>query len=463
MLLCDAADDARRRGHGRRAHELLEQAADVAPDARSRIESLFTAAWVAWGRWRGDDAIRLFLKLAAAAAEAGDGAMEAEAVFSAVEVAGRFAGTCTREFSPAELREWHERGRSAMPGGDVRLVAMGSAVRCWVDVRGQPLTDAAVDEAVQLATAAGDARLESLALDTATAHHWSSQRLAAAAEMAAMRGSVAVRIRDPLQLGVEQSDALIMGADTALMVGDLPAFTAAAQVIYDFEAPRGNDLVAFARLAVIAFHEARWDDLFTLTERLHVSWLETGRQTAGYATPGVWAAAAVSRLRGDLPAEARWAAFGESMSGRSRTRLTWPSVYLADADVHRGAALEAIARLDATSDPPHQEMRQFLAALRAEAAVAAGADDAAEWVAAALPVVGENRLLRNVVGRAAGLLHGDAAELRAAYDGLRELGATYQAARTAVWLEDSLRSDALELFAALRVPPPQLARPLVAG
>jgi hypothetical protein len=461
QVLRDAAEDARRRGHGLRAQQLMEQASDVAPDAPARLEAMNTAAWLAWGRWHGDEAIRLFFRLADAALDVGDGATECEAVLNATEVAGRYAGTTRRTHEGTELAGWYSRARRRLPAGDARLQAYAQVILCWVNVWTGELDDEPVEEMLRFAAAAGDPRIQSVAMDTATAHGWTMNRLQGAAKIAAQRAEIVEHLTDPLTVGIERSDTLIMAADTQLTVGNLPAFKRAAQAIYEFEAPRGNLVVALTRLAHAAYFEARWDDMFALVEQLHTGWIEAGRPTAVYAVPSVWAAAAVARLRGDPQAEARWSSFAEQVGAASPRTMVWQAIHLAEADLHLGHAQEALGRLDAANAGPYGELRPLLAAGRAEAAVMLGVTDAGEIVGLAAEAAAQNNLAAAVVRRAAAVLHDDPDELAAVAEEFRAIDAVYQKARTEYLLGREARRRASALFEQLRIPEPRPIQPSV--
>jgi hypothetical protein len=453
-MLREAADDARRRGDGRHAVTLLEQAAEIAVDDDARFDCLGTAGWLALGRWAGDDALRLLLLLAEAARSAGAASVECEALLNAGEVARRFRGTVRRVVSDGELQSWCARAHGLVPAGDLRLRALAHAGQCWLDAATHRISDGQIEEALDLARRAGDPRVESLALDTATAHNWTNLRLASAAQYAAERRAVVQRLTDPLTVALETSDAFVMAADTAFFIGDLAGFRASADDVYAYEAPRGNYTIALARLLLLRFYDASWDEMVPLAERLQDGWAAAGRPMAVYAVPGVWALAAVARMRADRAGETRWTSFADAMSPGATRSHPWRDIYLADADLHLGLTGEAISRLDATPPITHQELQPLHTAVRAEAAVRDGAADAARLIEEAQPIVEANVLAGAVVRRAAAILAGDTDALRAVWQQQRAAGAIYQAARTAMYLGGIEEQDARETFRRLRVPAP---------
>jgi hypothetical protein len=247
-----------------------------------------------------------------------------------------------------------------------------------------------------------------------------------------------------------------MAADTAFFTGDLVALRTAVDDLYSYEAPRGNYTVALARPLLLRFYDGRWDEMTPLAERLEDAWAAAGRPMAAYAVRGVWALAAVARMRGDGSAEERWASFARAMAPGAVHSDAWRDIFLGDAELHLGLADQAVQRLEATPAITNQELQPLLTAVRVEAAVLAGAADAARRIADAQPVVEANAVALSVVRRAAAVLAANASELRAVWQQQRDGGAVYEAARTAFLLGGAEAQEAQETFRRLRVPVPAL-------
>jgi predicted ATPase len=428
--------------------ELFELAARTAGSAAAAWE----AAATAWSRFRFDSAIRLLLLTAESARTEGDNVLEALASVGAVEVSTRFAGSVEEGLAEGQVAALVDRadGLSRQRGGNPRLVAGVAMARAWQAYmpwlarfaagrkRGSEVAPATVvteltDAAVGLAERAGEPLFGSSALDCRCVTCLGSGDLVGAmAAITARRALLAGLQDDSARASVERRDLLSMASDVTLRLGDLDDSLSFALQFREFERARGEPHDYVQKAVPPLLFLGRWDEVLDHAARLLAVRRTEPIWTAVQLSP-VWiCAGAVLGYRGDeLGAEA-W--YSESRLLRS------PNAELlrclrADVELHHGR-VDAARQL--LTDPPAAidgQWRALYAALRAEAN---GGDALVE----AGPMVAEDAYSTAIVTRARGDLEG-------AWMRFKAIGASYQAARSALAMVGAGRREALATYRAL--------------
>ena len=318
------------------------------------------------------------------------------------------------------------------------------------------MTEEEIAHVLDAARTAGDPRLLSFALDTATAQAWNAGQLERAAKLAAERWPYVRQLDDPNAAAVETVDTLLMLADTALYVGDIKGYRDGAELLFAREqAEAGSSRAGRARRLLSGFLLGQWSDLIVQVAALEDDWRSVGKPAAGFAVSALAAATMACRLRADQVGVARLTELIEQFSPRAAdlTRV-WQAVFEAQADVHLGDARGAAERLAVTAPSTNTELAPFLAAAQADAAAAAHTPDADDVIARTEEHARLNRFTEAIWLRAQGVHLDDPAILHESWIRLRELGATYEAARTGWLLGGEAAEAAGVTFAALGIPAP---------
>jgi predicted ATPase len=417
------------------AQQRLEQAASLEPDAVAAVRDLARAAAVAKCRVGGDDALRLELAAAARAGEVGDTRLEARALARAVELLNRFPGMFAHLPAPGAVAEFAASARRL--GRDDPLVAATLAVGAagYAAADGTP-PSAVAAAALDAARNVGDAVLESSALDSMTAAALAEGDVVRAHLMAQGRLTALPPWREDPAAGLELKDALHVATFCALGAGDLPAARAAARGQQELPFVRHRRDLADDELAAPAALSGDLDEAVETGPRFLEEWNASGRLMAAGRGLAPAAVALAHGLRGDRRARDEWLAVLAEIRGVARPDANRNSGYgeLFEAlvrlhDDQPSAAVEALAGAD-SGTLYAWVFRQWIAAVRAEAAVLAGAPDAGALVGIASEVTAGNPIASGIAARAAALVAGDAhgcMELAEAFD---RCGTAYQAERT---------------------------------
>src|SRR5215467_3277202 len=378
-----------------------EAAAARAPDPGQSAADLLAAAHVALAAGRGDTAFGLLLEAADRASAAGDDAARSAALAYAVIVADRFAGWFTDEVPHDRLRELLDSATEAAPPDDHEVAALLTAARAWQ-----------VDDPVLisggLAAAVADAR--------------EAGQLRESYRLIQERALLLDRLprHDP-RAGAEIVDTLHAAADSAAIIGDLPAALASARrgqgdsiVVGRHDLTRGMEVVPLVL-------QGKFDEALDNAADMWDEWQREGRPASRWIAPASYAAVLAHGLRGDEPGRQLWLArVSELVSSSDPAAIRGLAGFAAFADariaLHRGdlgRAAEAAAGLGIGSGPwfgaRHMQYDSFALAVAVEAAVIQDAPDAAERLAHAAPAAAENRWAAACLARAAGRRTGDAA------------------------------------------------------
>jgi predicted ATPase/DNA-binding CsgD family transcriptional regulator len=434
------------RGRLREAQQCYELAAALAAGPAAAADALECAAATAKIRTVGAEALRLDRAAAAAFLEADDGAAASVAFARSAEHIDRFAGMFadlpaagTAGLLLAEARRY--------AGGDPRAAAaVGSAEAQVASLSGTRAAEAA-GRAVRLARQSGDPLLISSALDAATAGLMAQGDISAAADIADERiSTLPLLARDP-RAALELKDALHTAIFTAVAAGHLRRSLDLAERHYSLPFLReerdlgGEDLLAPAALA------GQWERVIALGEQWQRGWERAGRPVAPGRSLAPAAAALVHGLRGDDPPRIAWLAILAAIRGVGAEHAVPGSgcgeVFEAIVLLHRGQPQEAsrlLAAADDSSRWSRQLWRQWMTALRAEAAVLARDPDANRHLAAARAAADRNPVALALTRRAAALARGDRTAVLATAAAFAQAGYPYQESRTLL-LTDRLTRD----------------------
>ncbi len=371
-----------RSGRLREAQDLFEAAGDLA-----------SAAAVAKCRVLGDEALRL--ELAAAARESGRAG--ALAFVRAAELATRFAGMFRDEIPSVTAERWLEQARASAPEDDEVVAA--------IDATRAGMTPGSGLAALQRLSTSGNVLLQSAAMDAACGDLIFAGDLAGARQLAIQRvARLLTRQYDPAG-GLELKDALHMGVLCALGAGDL-------ELAMDFARRQGQlgflreerDLAEDGLLAPAALlHD--WETVIPASLRFLADWIDAGRPVAPGRALYPAAVALAHGLR-DEPAQRQdWLAVTARIRGVPLAEASMGSGYgeLFDALVllHQGQpalALEVLRHGEALDGFYTALFQQWLAGLRAEAAVLAGVESGE--IERARPLVTGNPVASAALARA---------------------------------------------------------------
>jgi hypothetical protein len=303
----------------------------------------------------------------------------------------------------------------------------------------QSVSAEAVGEAVDCAQQAGDARLESAALDALLALRVSRGEVVEAAAIGRRRVELLTSVRlDPATV-VELKDALYVAAITATGAGDLAGALRLARQQTRLPYLEGErDLSSEVVLAPAALAGA-WDEVIAAAELFRRAWRQADcRRAPGWAI-GPAAVAMVHGLRGDESARADWLEVLASIRGVPDHLATQDTGYGETFDamvlLHQGRPEEALRRLAPEPGAIRtwwhgQLFSQWHLALRAEAAVLAEHPDAEDHVAQADHAMAGNPIATALVLRAKALRSGDDNALVDVIAAFEAGNCRYQATRT---------------------------------
>jgi len=406
-----------------------------------RADLALWAADLAWSRWRGDDAVRLFTLAGDLAETAGDGSRQIRALVSRVELPVRFAAIVERPADPAELRGLMDAAEAVDSRSELSsegAILMGRAWAALADgdhVGGESVGRAAA----AAAEAAADPVVVSTALDAVADAVALVGDVAAMNELAERRFLLRDHLTGSARADMELSDVLDMATDGPRFVGDFPLALERAQLVLVREQTRGLPYVGLGRLLLAEFFLGRWEDCLAHGEEMRRAWLDDGEPRAGYLAPSAMVLAAIAGYRGDLDLQHSWNELGDRWhEGSAGTRGRFPLRQALRADVASWAGRPDEAATYVAAEPASLlgPSRSLYAATRAE--VLGGSA-----VAEAEPLLGGNTYAAALLDRARG-------DLEAAERGFTACGATFQVHRTRL-LRDPGDAEARAALSALRL------------
>jgi len=448
-----------------------EQAAALADDPAAAAAMLRQAAAVAGCRIRGDDMYRLRRAAADAARRAGDAAGAARDLACAAADACRFSGTFVRDV-PAEETDALVAEAREQAGGEAAAeaaVALAEAGRALTAIGTEENRDDALAgtialarRAVDLAHRTGDPVAESAALDTLTcAHSWAGDTFAAA-RTAHRRVTLLSSTPDTPAGTHELIEALGEATEAAIGTGDLPAARRWARRLaqHPLLAEVGHRATGWLLVSEALAGEA--PEVLGSSVRFLDAWERAGRPATAVLGPPAAAVAMIHGMRGDEDDRGTWREILHRVDHSPGSTHGYGAVFDAMLLLHRGEAAEAVER----TAPEPGEVWQWVTwiwlhwyvALRAEAAVLAGAPSARARVTEAQEIVAGNPVASALVDRARALLDGDLEALPPVAAAFDAAGCRYQSARTLLLAGDDHAEPATKTLRTLGLTPPASPR-----
>jgi len=435
------------RGHYRTA-------VDLAPDEQAAVHALRVAATAAFAEMRGDLAFEMLMTAHQRALAQGDAAAAAITLADAAMVGGRAPAPFRDPPAHDELVALVQRARDLAPARDLEADTHVTIAAAW---NGRPAPTepdpALADRALELARELDDPVLISNALDAVAAAESAAGRYKSAHRCTAERLALLHRMRrDDPAVGGEVADVFHMATETALVAGDLDAGLAAARASDEETLGQGLAHFAATHFVVPLVLRGDFDEALAQAEVMRDGWLRTGSPAAGWMAPSFFAVAFVHGVRGDETARREWWELAERICLQTRANslslFVEPRIALHLGDLDRARAATA-----GVVEPMAGQYVAYAVATAVEVAVAAGAADADEQLAAAVPLGAENDFVAAQLRRAAGRLHADDAELLAAAQQFDRIGARFERACT-LYLLGERRREAVAELSAVGCPPP---------
>jgi predicted ATPase/DNA-binding CsgD family transcriptional regulator len=439
-------------------------------DGEAATMALRNAAGVAQIRQMGDDGLRLFQAVARLALRQGDTATAGLACARAALLIERCPGIFGVLPSQADTDAFLTEARRLAIGrpDDARLAAMVLIAEVFDGEERDPLVGVLVERAVDLARRLGDVHLESVALDGLTIVHLGAGDPGQANVTARRRADALLPLPVVADTGFELPDALQMASETCVATGDLVAARRYAEQLRTLPFFGDDAHLALSRLLVVEALAGNWDRVLELSLPFRDRWERAGAPPTSNLAQGTAAVAMVHGLRGDLDAQAAWddmvVALRASLVRRYGQRSRANPAFEAVVALHRGRPDEASELLAA---PPESirdwhagRMRQWYAALWAEAAVLTGHPATPDRLERARSQVAGNPIATAIVGRAAVLAGDPDLAVGPARGTLLSLAADldaadcrYQAARTRVLAGGDARTAGEAVLSALGATP----------
>ncbi len=289
------------------------------------------------------------------------------------------------------------------------------------------------EAAAGLAERAGDPLLGSSALDCRCCTCLGKGDLAGAMAAITERKALLAGLRDgSARASVEQRDLLSMFCDVTLRLGDLESCLSYALQFREFERALGEPHDYVQKAVPVLFFLGRWEEVVDDAAQL-LAVRRTEPIWTAVQLNLVWiCAGAVLGYRGDEHGAEAWYSECGLLGGHNAPLLR---CLRADVELHHGR-LDAARRL--VAEPPAAIDGQWRALYAALCAEAYGGDALVE----AERLVADDAYSAAVVARARG-------DLDQAWSGFTAIGASYQAARTALALDGARRRAALTTYRAL--------------
>jgi hypothetical protein len=422
------------------AQERYEEAAALAVDPAGAAEALHLGAAVAWGRYAGNEAIRLYRAAARAARRGGDPRRAALELASAAEVITNAPGILSEPPPAGEERALLGEAR-ALAGGDVHIEAAVLTVTTPEDEFDPAYADLA-ERAVELARRVGDTRLESAALDQLTAVRLICGEFAEAVATVQRRLELLAPRAHDVEMAWEIPDTVHMAPMVYLAAVDLEAARRYAQKRSELPSFREADHLAVEWMLTTAALAGDFDEAVELAQRFRRGWVEAGRPPLGGTAFAPAAAAMVYGIRGDDEARLEWLDMTaerrrvvQPMRGR---QALYSPAFDGMVALHRGEIGVALTHMAAAPESFKRwfdaaAWRPWYAALWAEAGVLAALPDRRSRLDRARYVVRGNPIASAIIDRAEAIDAGGTNRLLAAAAALDAAGCRYQCARTLVF------------------------------
>ncbi len=440
------------RGRLREAQRRYEQAASLAVGPADAAVALECAAATAKCRILGPEALRLDRAAAQMWLRAGGRAAASVAFARSAEHINRFVGMYASPPAQDTVQTLLADAR-AHAGGDGRAMAAISIAEEFRRVQGAfqsegvPHDAESPGDALALARDAGDPLLVSAALDAVTLAQAMRGDVVQAAETAAERiDPLTPLARDP-RAAFDLQDALHTVTFVGVAAGQTARCLRQAEQGHDLEFLREERDLADSVLLAPAALAGQWDRALALGDQFRRGWDQAGQPAAPGRALAPAAVAMVHGLRGDESGHARWLAILAAIRGVDREQAShgcgYGEAFGAIVLLHRGqpdAALDLLGAAEGGGRFWHVLLwHQWIAALRAEAAVLAHDPGAARHLAQAKASAGRNPIAAALTQRAEALLRADRGALLAVAAAFERASYPYQQARTLILAGGSQR------------------------
>ena len=461
------------RGLSGEAQRRFEDAAALTTGVKAAA-ALRNAAGVAQIRQIGDDCLRLFQAAARASLGVGDAATAGRLCAEAAMLIDRCPGIFGQVPAAAEAEALLAEAERLALGSpdDRRLEATVLVAEVFHGEERDPVVGLLVDRTIVLAQRIDNVQLESAALDGLTVVQLASGDTLGAAVTSCRRAEMLLPLPVAPDTAFELPDALQMASETCVATGDLAGARRYAETLRMLPFFGDDAHLALSRLLVVESLAGNWERALGLSVPFRERWERAGAPATSNLAMGAGAVAMVHGLQGDDEAQDAWhemvTALRSSLVRRYGATFRANPVFDATVALHRGEAAYAFELL---ADPPEASrdwhsgrMRQWYAALWAEAGVLAHDPSAPDRLARARSITQSNPIATAIVARAAVLADasddpgdtgdtGDRKALLPLADALDEAGCHYQAARTRVLAGGDTRTEGEATLAAMGATP----------
>ncbi|WP_426570754.1 ATP-binding protein [Aquihabitans sp. McL0605] len=449
------------------ARQLFEQAADLAPDPVEASLDLIDAAYSAFVLLLGDLGFGLFRAAADRALEGGRPDLAAGALALAAERARRFPAEFRNVPSNEDLAALLAQAHELSADPDPLLRARLAIADAWASTESMTVTLREPSyEALRLAHASGDPRLESSALDAVAAALSDEGDWQESTDVSVARLDLLARLSPVVMSdGTEQLDIMHMASDALLAVGELPRALDVVQSSF------GHPLAAVVTHVMTREHvvalalTGRFGEAVAQAEVMRAGWERVGRPAAGWMAPAANLASMVHGLRGDADRAREWADIGDRVCVRPKAPTR--SVALVRVALHEGRLDDALAELARHADqldPSTVEVPSSLACadyeaylwpLAAEVWAADRAADAPARLEQVRQVMQAHHWGVPCLLRAEWRLTGDPVVLARAAEGFDAIDARFEAAATRALLEGPEGDAGRAILTELGCAPPR--------
>jgi predicted ATPase/DNA-binding CsgD family transcriptional regulator len=459
------------RGRLREAQHRYEQAAPLAADPAGAAAALECAAAAAKCRVLGHEALRLDRAAAQMWLRAGDRAAASVAFARGAEHISRFAGMYASPPAPGTVETLLADAR-AQAGDDERAAAAISTadefrrVQRAFQLQGGLRDAETAGHALGLARQADDPLLVSAALDAVTLAQVMSGDIVQAAGTATERiDPLTPLARDP-RAAFDLQDALHTAIFVGVAAGQTTRGLRHGEQHHDLPFLREERDLGGAGLLAPGALAGQWDRVLALGDQFRRGWEQAGQPVAPGRALGPAAVAMVHGLRGDGSGRTQWLAILAAIRGVDQDQAShgcgYGEAFEAIVLLHRGqpdAALDLLSPAGDGSRSWHLLLwHQWIAALRAEAAVLTRDPSAARYLTQAKASADGNPIAGALTQRAEALLRADHAGLLAAAAAFARASYPYQQARTLILADGSQRATGQGELAAMGATPMAASR-----
>jgi predicted ATPase len=441
------------------ARDHLDDAVGRAPDEASAVTALHVGASATYAEMRGEAAYHLLRAAHTRAMAAGDTRAAAIALADASALAGRCPALFVQPVTHEELVGLVAEARTLTAPDDLEAMVHLALAEAWDSSRAPSVGDLGrAEEALALTTRFGDPLLISSALDAKASAVSENGLRKEALRITSQRLALLSRLprHDP-RVGGEVVDIFHMACEGALGAGEVHRSLEMARSQHVDSSSRGLPHFAANHLVTPLMLQGEFDEALAQAAIMREGWERAGAPAAGWMAPSFFATAMIHGLRGDQGGYDEFWNLAMTIrmqaSANSFAYFVGPRVALYEGALDRAG--RSVSVDDEVLCGPYAPYAQ---AISVEVAVATGAPDAVDRLAAAEGLAEENDYAAAYLLRAAGRLHDDEATLKQAVLQWESLGARFERACTLLLLPEHATEGADELRALGCTTPPGLKR-----